>query len=94
MALALLCWAIRYPIMLMLSITGLVMLFDDEIELAFHQDAIEIAVSGEPIKVSQQLATAQNQYPQGSVTQFVPVKHLIWPTVFGSMKTERPFSPR
>ena len=62
------------PFMLMLSITGLVMLFDDEIELAFHQEAIEIAVSGEPIKVSQQLAAVQNQYPQGSVTQFVPSK--------------------
>jgi uncharacterized iron-regulated membrane protein len=62
------------PFMLMLSITGLVMLFDDEIELAFHQDAIEIAVSGEPIKVSQQLVAVQNQYPQGTVTQFVPSK--------------------
>ena len=62
------------PFMLMLSITGLVMLFDDEIELAFHQEAIEIAVSGEPIKVSQQLAAVQNQYSQGSVTQFVPSK--------------------
>ncbi|PTO77138.1 PepSY-associated TM helix domain-containing protein [Vibrio splendidus] len=62
------------PFMLMLSITGLVMLFDDEIELAFHQDAIEIAASGEPIMVSQQLAAVQNQYPQGTVTQFVPSK--------------------
>ncbi|OBT18547.1 hypothetical protein A9266_15805 [Vibrio tasmaniensis] len=62
------------PFMLMLSITGLVMLFDDEIELAFHQDAIEIAVSGEPIKVSQQLTAVQHQYPQGTVTQFVPSK--------------------
>ncbi|WP_135457569.1 PepSY-associated TM helix domain-containing protein [Vibrio echinoideorum] len=62
------------PFMLMLSITGLVMLFDDEIEFAFHQDAIEIVVSGEPIKVSQQLAAVQNQYPQGTVTQFVPSK--------------------
>lgn len=58
----------------MLSITGLVMLFDDEIELAFHQDAIEIVASGEPIKVSQQLAAVQHQYPQGTVTQFVPSK--------------------
>ena len=62
------------PFMLMLSITGLVMLFDDEIELAFHHDVIEIAASGEPIKASQQLAAVQNQYPQGSVTQFVPSK--------------------
>jgi len=62
------------PFMLMLSITGLVMLFDDEIELAFHQDAIEIVASGEPIKVSQQLAAVQHQYPQGTVTQFVPSK--------------------
>ncbi|MFA0053904.1 PepSY-associated TM helix domain-containing protein [Vibrio echinoideorum] len=62
------------PFMLMLSITGLVMLFDDEIELAFHQDAIEIVASGEPIKVSRQLAAVQNQYPQGTVTQLVPSK--------------------
>ncbi|WP_261886385.1 PepSY-associated TM helix domain-containing protein [Vibrio pomeroyi] len=62
------------PFMLMLSITGLVMLFDDEIELAFHQNAIEIAASGESVKVSQQLAAVQEQYPQGSVTQFVPSK--------------------
>lgn len=62
------------PFMLMLSITGLVMLFDDEIELAFHQEAVEIAASGEPIKVSQQLVAVQNHYPQGSVTQFVPSK--------------------
>ena len=62
------------PFMLMLSITGLVMLFDDEIELAFHQEAVEITTSGEPIKVSQQLAAVQKQYPKGSVTQFVPSK--------------------
>ncbi|NAZ69401.1 PepSY-associated TM helix domain-containing protein [Vibrio toranzoniae] len=62
------------PFMLMLSITGLVMLFDDEIELAFHHDAIEIVVSGEPVKVSQQLTAVQLQYPQGSVTQFAPSK--------------------
>ena len=62
------------PFMLMLSITGLVMLFDDEIELAFHHDAIEIVASGDPIKVSEQLASVQVQYPQGSVTQLVPSK--------------------
>ncbi|OEF91221.1 PepSY-associated TM helix domain-containing protein [Vibrio splendidus] len=62
------------PFMLMLSITGLVMLFDDEIELTFHHEALEIVASGEPIKVSQQLAAVQLQYPQGSVTQFVPSK--------------------
>ncbi|MGF1851178.1 PepSY domain-containing protein [Vibrio satsumensis] len=62
------------PFMLMLSITGLVMLFDDEIELAFHHDAIEVAASGKPVKASLQLAAVQDQYPQGSVTQFVPSK--------------------
>ncbi|MGR5358002.1 PepSY-associated TM helix domain-containing protein [Vibrio chagasii] len=62
------------PFMLMLSITGLVMLFDDEIEFAFHQDAIEVAVSGKPIKASEQLAAVQNQYSQGAVTQFIPGK--------------------
>ncbi|MEC7308672.1 PepSY domain-containing protein [Vibrio crassostreae] len=62
------------PFMLMLSITGLVMLFDDEIELAFHRDAIEVAASGKPVKASLQLAAVQEQYPQGSVTQFVPSK--------------------
>ena len=64
------------PFMLMLSITGLVMLFDDEIELVFHHEAIEIVASGDPIKVSQQLAAVQNQYPQGTVTQFLPSKAL------------------
>ncbi len=59
----------------MLSITGLVMLFDDEIELAFHQDAIEIVASGEDrSRCPQQLAVVQHQYPQGTVTQFVPSK--------------------
>ncbi len=74
MALAFLCWAVRYPIYADAKyywLSDVVWRWD---RTGFPSEAIEITASGEPIKVSQQLAAVQKQYPQGSVTQFVPSK--------------------
>ncbi|MCC4798772.1 hypothetical protein BCT30_13345 [Enterovibrio norvegicus] len=64
------------PFMLMLSITGLIMLFDDEIESARYGEVLSVNSSAyssqEPLPVSAQLATVQQAYPDGTVTQFVP----------------------
>ncbi len=59
------------PFMLMLSFTGLVMLFDDEIEHSRYAQLIDIAPEGEMILPSQQLALIQASYPESAVTQFV-----------------------
>ncbi|MBE1277636.1 PepSY-associated TM helix domain-containing protein [Enterovibrio baiacu] len=64
------------PFMLMLSITGLIMLFDDEIESARYGEVLSInpdAYSSQALlPISVQLKAVQQAYPEGTVTQFVP----------------------
>jgi len=62
------------PFMIMLSLTGLVMLFDDEIEMARYQDILQVSVSGQQHAASEQLLAVQAAYPEGNVTQFIPGK--------------------
>lgn len=59
------------PFMLMLSITGLVMLFDDEIEQLRYSDIIYVTPQGAAQLPSQQLAAVQHAYPDATITQFV-----------------------
>ncbi|WP_295893611.1 PepSY domain-containing protein [uncultured Vibrio sp.] len=59
------------PFMLMLSVTGLVMLFDDEIENARYGEILSVAPQGEPALVSTQIATVRSAYPEANVTQYV-----------------------
>ena len=53
------------PFMLMLSLTGLVMLFDDEIEQARYQDELVVMPESSKVPVSQQLESVQASYPSG-----------------------------
>ncbi len=59
------------PFMIMLSLTGLVMLFDDEIELARYHSIIEVQPSDTHISAEQQLKAVQAEYPNANITQFV-----------------------
>lgn len=62
------------PFMLMLSVTGLVMLFDDEIELARYETTLKVVPQEHKVPVSIQLESVKQAYPDFSVTQFVPAK--------------------
>lgn len=62
------------PFMLMLSVTGLVMLFDDEIELARYETTLKVVQQEHKVPVSVQLESVKQAYPDFSVTQFVPAK--------------------
>ncbi|EGR0729174.1 PepSY domain-containing protein, partial [Vibrio cholerae] len=60
------------PFMLMLALTGLVMLFDDEIEQARYAELLNVTPQAQVMPVSQQLAAVQKAYPEAQVTQFIP----------------------
>ncbi|EJL6951297.1 PepSY domain-containing protein [Vibrio cholerae] len=60
------------PFMLMLALTGLVMLFDDEIEQARYAEVLNVTPQAQVMPVSQQLAAVQKAYPEAQVTQFIP----------------------
>ncbi|MFT5808542.1 MAG: putative iron-regulated membrane protein [Moritella dasanensis] len=60
------------PFMLMLSLTGLVMLFDDEIELNRYQSVLEVTPQTSSVAVSAQMDNVLLAYPNANVTQFVP----------------------
>lgn len=60
------------PFMLMLALTGLVMLFDDEIEQARYAEVLNVTPQAQVMPVSQQLAVVQKAYPEAQVTQFIP----------------------
>ncbi len=64
------------PFMLMLSLTGLVMLFDQEIEEIRYGDIIQIQAleKQQPLAVSKQLKAVQQTFPNNTVTQFIPAK--------------------
>ncbi|QUM88569.1 PepSY domain-containing protein [Moritella sp. 36] len=62
------------PFMLMLSLTGLVMLFDDEIEFSRYQSALEVTPEKDIVATSQQMASVIAAYPNAMVTQFIPAK--------------------
>ena len=62
------------PFMLILSLSGLVMLFDDEIELARYEAILQVSPQEQPVPVSTQLETVKQTYPDLNVTQFVPAK--------------------
>lgn len=60
------------PFMLMLSITGVVMLFDDEIELARYDTILSVTPHEQITSISTQLEAVQKTFPGYSVTQFSP----------------------
>lgn len=60
------------PFMLMLGLTGLVMLFDDEIEASRYQAVLTVTPQDTRVAASQQMANVLTAYPAASVTQFVP----------------------
>ncbi|MHC6529518.1 PepSY-associated TM helix domain-containing protein [Vibrio proteolyticus] len=60
------------PFLLMLSITGLVMLLDDEIELARYESIIQVEPEPHSLPVSKQLRAINAAFPGYSVTQYIP----------------------
>ncbi|PKH07259.1 hypothetical protein CXF93_14610 [Moritella sp. Urea-trap-13] len=60
------------PFMLMLSLTGLVMLFDDEIEFSRYQSVLEVVPQNSAVAVSAQMDNVLLAYPDAKITQFVP----------------------
>ncbi|WP_434032178.1 PepSY-associated TM helix domain-containing protein [Vibrio furnissii] len=60
------------PFMLILSLTGLVMLFDDEIEQARYSELLHVIPQHHSVAVSRQLMAVQNAFPDAVVTQFLP----------------------
>ncbi|MGF1753597.1 PepSY domain-containing protein [Vibrio makurazakiensis] len=62
------------PFMLMLCLTGLVMLFDDEIEMVRYQDILQVEASNEKQTPSEQLQQVQAIYPNAVITQYIPAK--------------------
>ncbi|WP_114783521.1 PepSY-associated TM helix domain-containing protein [Vibrio tetraodonis] len=62
------------PFIIMLSLTGLVMLFDDEIESIRYHDELIVVPESVALPVSLQLDKVQKAYPLGKVTQYIPSK--------------------
>jgi len=62
------------PFMLMLSLTGLVMLFDDEIELSRYQSVLTVTPEAATLSASQQMENVLAAYPNAMVTQFIPAQ--------------------
>lgn len=62
------------PFMLILSITGLVMLFDDEIEFSRYQSVLEVTPEVATLTASQQMNNVIAAYPDAMVTQFIPAR--------------------
>jgi len=60
------------PFMLMLSVTGLVMLFDDEIEFNRYQSVLAVTPETSTVATSLQMDNVQKGFPGAKVTQFVP----------------------
>lgn len=62
------------PFMLMLCFTGIVMLFDEEIEQFRYQPIISVEVGEQTAAVSEQLLAVEKHFPDSTVTQFIPAK--------------------
>lgn len=59
------------PFMLMLSLTGIVMLFDDEIEQMRYQELISVEDQAKQRPISTQLKAVKDAYPNASITQVI-----------------------
>lgn len=60
------------PFMLMLSLTGLIMLFDDEIEFARYQSILKVEQGEHTTPISSQIDAINKVYPNSQVSQFIP----------------------
>ncbi len=60
------------PIVVILSITGIIYLFKPQIESAMYRDLMVVSPSGPVLSYSQQLESAAATYPDGSLTRFRP----------------------
>lgn len=60
------------PFMAMLSFTGVIMLFDDEIESVRYGELLTVAAQQETQLPSVQLAAVNAAFPDATVTQFMP----------------------
>lgn len=62
------------PFMVILAVTGIVMMFDGEIEQARYSDILQVTPQHHQAPVSKQLAAVQTAYPHGVVTEFIPAQ--------------------
>ncbi len=62
------------PFMLMLCVTGLVMLFDDEIEQARYQEILVVEPQHQMQPASLQLQAVKKAFPDYQITQYAPSK--------------------
>ncbi|SDH17849.1 Uncharacterized iron-regulated membrane protein [Vibrio xiamenensis] len=60
------------PFMLMLCVTGIIMLFDSDIEQLRYGQMLTVEAAGDPLPVSEQLDAVREAFPDYSVTQFIP----------------------
>ena len=72
------------PFMLMLSVTGLVMLLDDELESALYPESLVVQSGGisTMVSIGEQLKSVETQYPDATVTQFIAAKSEALPNRF------------
>ncbi|MGB1239499.1 MAG: PepSY-associated TM helix domain-containing protein [Pseudomonadales bacterium] len=63
------------PFMLMLSITGLVMLYDDQLQSLRYPQLKTISAGEQVLPASAQLAALKQRYPQAQVRKYIPAKH-------------------
>lgn len=70
------------PFMLMLSVTGLVMLFDDEIELARYEATLKVVPQEHKVPVSIQLESVKQAYLISALPSLCLPKQRILPTGF------------
>lgn len=59
------------PFMIILSLTGLVMLYDDVIENAFYEDILTVEIGTQRVDLSLPLDNIKGAYPGASITQYV-----------------------
>jgi len=59
------------PFLLTLSLSGLVMLYDDVIENIQHSEILNIEAQNSKVALSQQLETVQTTYPEATIKQYI-----------------------
>lgn len=62
------------PFLLILSLTGLIMLFDEEIEFARYESILAVEPEHHTTSLTQQMASVNAAFPDATITQFSPAR--------------------
>ncbi|MGL4609613.1 MAG: PepSY-associated TM helix domain-containing protein [Trueperaceae bacterium] len=60
------------PFMIMLSLTGLVMLYHNQIEAAQYKDRIFVTPAAQTLPLETQLQTVRAAYPEATISEYIP----------------------